>query len=205
MAEPSPNPVEIADQSQSEPLPPPPPTPSLNSDARGGNSAAAPPTADGRRKKPVHHLLGGAKPADVLLWRDKKAAVGVLGGATVIWAFFEVLEYHLLPFLCYALMLVLALLFLWSNAHILIYKGPPHLPNVHVREEPFMQVASAARIEINRAIAILRDIASGRDVKKFIAVVGGLWILSAVGNQPSYCCTRYPLFTRSTRAISTFF
>lgn len=33
-----------------------------------------------------------------------------------------------------------------------------------------MQVASEVRIEMNRAIAMLRDIASGRDVKKFLAV-----------------------------------
>lgn len=51
-----------------------------------------------------------------------------------------------------------------------INRSPPHLPEVRIREEPFLQVASAVRTEINRAIAILRDVASGRDVKKFIAV-----------------------------------
>lgn len=60
--------------------------------------------------------------ADAFLWRDKKVSVAFVGGATIVWAFFELLEYHLLPILCYALIVVVALLFLWSNAHIFIYK-----------------------------------------------------------------------------------
>ncbi|XP_038907010.1 reticulon-like protein B2 [Benincasa hispida] len=188
MAEPSetaePKTVEIADKI-TEPLPS---LPSSNSD----EVDASPPlpteeaAAEGSemlgKKQSVHRVLGAGKPADVLLWRDKKASVAVLGGATIIWAFFEVLEYHLLPILCYALILVVALLFLWSNAHFFIYKSPPHLPEVRIKEEPLLHVVSAARIEINRAIAMLRDIASGRDVKKFFAVVVGLWVLSVVGN-----------------------
>lgn len=50
------------------------------------------------------------------------------------------------------------------------YRTPPHLPEVRIKDEPFLQVASAARTMINRAIATLGDIASGRDVKKFLAV-----------------------------------
>ncbi|XP_023514697.1 reticulon-like protein B1 [Cucurbita pepo subsp. pepo] len=176
--------VEVADQT--EPLSSPP---SHNSDA--GKIADSPPSppveeAEGSKmvdsEQPVHRVLGGGKPADVLLWKNKKISAGILGGATAIWAFFEVLEYHLLPLICYALILVVALLFLWSNAHIFIYKTPPHLPEVRIKDEPFLQVASAARTMINRAIATLGDIASGRDVKKFLAVVAGLWILSVIGS-----------------------
>ncbi|KAI5393219.1 hypothetical protein KIW84_060370 [Lathyrus oleraceus] len=52
--------------------------------------------------------------------------------------------------------LVLALLFLWSNAHTFIHKTPPHIPLVHLPEEPFLQFASALRIEINRGFSALR-------------------------------------------------
>ncbi|CAK9328812.1 unnamed protein product [Citrullus colocynthis] len=183
MAEPSetvePKAVEIADNN-TEPLPSPP---SSNSDKVDASPPLPPEGSEMLGKKQaVHRVLGAGKPADVLLWRDKKASAAVVGGATIIWAFFEVLQYHLLPILCYAFMLVIALLFLWSNAHIFIYKSPPHLPEVSIKEEPLLQVASAARIEINRAIGMLRDIASGRDVKKFLAVVVGLWVLSVIGN-----------------------
>lgn len=39
-------------------------------------------------EKQVHKVLGGGKPADVLLWRNKKIPATVLGGATAIWVVF---------------------------------------------------------------------------------------------------------------------
>ncbi|CAL5339958.1 unnamed protein product [Camellia sinensis] len=135
------------------------------------------------REKPVHKVFGGGKPADIFLWRNKKISAGVLGGATAIWVLFELLEYHLLTLVCHMLILSLAILFLWSNATTFINKTPPHIPEVHLPEEPFLQVASALRIEINRALVVLRDIASGKDIKMFlgfgcIALVSGLmWLL----------------------------
>lgn len=49
-------------------------------------------------------------------------------------------------------------------------RSPPRIPEVRLSEEPFLQVAAALRFEINRALAVLRVIASGRDLKKFLAV-----------------------------------
>lgn len=66
-------------------------------------------------------LIFGAA-ADVFLWRDKKISAGVLGGATAIWVLFDVLEYHFITLVCHALILVLAVLFLWSNASTFINK-----------------------------------------------------------------------------------
>ncbi|KAF5451668.1 hypothetical protein F2P56_026758, partial [Juglans regia] len=108
--------------------------------------------------------------ADVFLWRNKKISASVLGGATAIWVFFELLEYHLLTLVCHVLILALAILFLWSNAHTFINKTPPRIPEVHLPEEPFLQVAAALRIEINRGFVVLRDIMTGRDLKKFLIV-----------------------------------
>ncbi|KAL2543696.1 Reticulon-like protein B2 [Forsythia ovata] len=136
------------------------------------------------REKPVHKALGGGKPADVFLWRDKKVSAGVLGGATAIWVLFDVLEYHLLTLVCYGLILALAILFLWSNASTFINKSPPRIPEVIIPEEPVLKFVSALRIEINRAFSILKEIASGRDLKKFLCVIAGLWVLSIIGS----CC-----------------
>ncbi|KAM0030402.1 hypothetical protein Hdeb2414_s0018g00536681 [Helianthus debilis subsp. tardiflorus] len=36
------------------------------------------------RQKPVHHILGGGKPADVLLLRNKKISASVLFGGTAV-------------------------------------------------------------------------------------------------------------------------
>ena len=50
------------------------------------------------------------------------------------------------------------------------FRSPPHIPEVHIPEEPVLQIAASLRIEINRALVVLRDIASGRDLKKFLSV-----------------------------------
>ncbi|XP_008805646.2 reticulon-like protein B3 [Phoenix dactylifera] len=142
------------------------------------------------REKPVHKVLGGGKPADVLLWRNKKISAGVLGGATAVWVLFELLEYHLLTLVGHCLILSLAILFLWSNASTFINKTPPHIPEVSIPEDLAVNVALSLRYEINRAFAILRDIASGRDLKKFLAVIAGLWVLSILGS----CCNFLTLF-----------
>ncbi|XP_038877461.1 reticulon-like protein B1 [Benincasa hispida] len=134
------------------------------------------------RERPVHHVLGGGKPADLFLWRNKKSSASVLSGATVIWVFFELLECHLLTFVSRSLILALGLLFLWSNAHTFIYKSPPRIPVVQLPADPFLEFASTLRAEINCGFALLRDIATGRDLKKFLIAIAALWILSIVGS-----------------------
>ncbi|KAK9668061.1 hypothetical protein RND81_13G032800 [Saponaria officinalis] len=140
------------------------------------------------REKPVHKVLGGA--ADVLLWRDKKISAGVLGTVTAVWMLFEVFEYHLLTLICHLLILTLAVLFLWSNASTFINKSPPQIPEVNIPEGQVLEIASALRYEINRGLASLREIASGRDLKKFLAVIAGLWVFSILGS----CCNFLTLF-----------
>lgn len=146
------------------------------------------------REKPIHNVLGGGKPADVFLWRNKKISATTLGVATALWVLFELLEYHLLTLISHLAILALAVLFLWSNASTFINKSPPKIPQVHIPEEPVLQIASAIRIEINRAFAILRDIASGRDLKQFLSVIAGLWVLSIVGSWTNFLTLFYIAF-----------
>ncbi|XWS48867.1 hypothetical protein CRYUN_Cryun13aG0113300 [Craigia yunnanensis] len=122
------------------------------------------------RERSVHHVFGGGKPADIFLWRNKKLSAGALGVATVIWVLFELLEYNLLTLVCHLLILALAILFLWSNATSFIKKSPPRIPEVQIPKDPVLEFAQALRFEINWAFAVLRDIASGRDLKKFLSV-----------------------------------
>ncbi|XP_075496587.1 reticulon-like protein B5 [Primulina tabacum] len=146
------------------------------------------------REKPVHKVLGGGKPADIFLWRDKKISAGVLGVATTIWVLFELLEYHLLTLVCHILILGLTLLFLWANASTFINKSPPKMPEVILPEDIVLGVASALRLEFNTSVAILRDIASGKDLKKFLAVIAGLWVLSVIGSCFNFLTLFYILF-----------
>ncbi|XP_030933355.1 reticulon-like protein B1 [Quercus lobata] len=146
------------------------------------------------REKPVHKVLGGGKPADVFLWRNKKISASVLGVATALWVFFELLEYHLVTLVCHILILSLAVLFLWSNASTFINKSPPHIPQVGLPENFVLEVVSTVRIELNTALAVLRDIASGRDLKSFLSVIAGLWVLSIVGNWCNFLTLFYIVF-----------
>lgn len=146
------------------------------------------------REKPVHKVLGGGKPADVFLWRNKKISASVLGGATALWVFFELFEYHLVTLVCHILILSLAVLFLWSNVSTFINKSPPHIPQVGLPENFVLAVVSAVRIELNNALAVLRDIASGRNLKSFLSVIAGLWFLSIVGNWCNFLTLFYVVF-----------
>ncbi|KAB2067068.1 hypothetical protein ERO13_A09G191300v2 [Gossypium hirsutum] len=146
------------------------------------------------RERSVHHVFGGGKSADTFLWRNKKISAGVLGVATVIWVLFELLEYHLLTLVCHVLIFALVILFLWSNAYAFINKSPLCIPEVHIPKDPVIEFAEALRFESNLAFTVLRDIASGRDLKKFLYVIAGLWILSIVGSWCNFVTLFYLVF-----------
>ncbi|AQK69965.1 Reticulon-like protein B4 [Zea mays] len=129
--------------------------------------------------KSVHKALGGA--ADVLLWKDKKTSAAVVGGATVLWVLFEIVEYHLLTLVSHVLIAALTILFLWSNATVFIKKSPPDVPEVQISEDLAVNIALALRADINKALALLREIALGHNLMKFLGVVVALWILSEIG------------------------
>ncbi|GAB2291052.1 hypothetical protein Dimus_025307 [Dionaea muscipula] len=134
------------------------------------------------RQKPIHQVLGGGKPADVLLWRNKAASATVLTTATVIWILFVIVEYHLLTLVAQILIFSIAVLFLLSKATTFIKKSPPRIPKFELPQEPLLEFAAALTGGFNRGFAVLREIASGRDLKKFLTVIAGLWLLSVVGS-----------------------
>lgn len=49
-------------------------------------------------------------------------------------------------------------------------RSTPHIPQVSIPEKLAVDVALSLRYEINRGLAALREIASGRDLKKFLVV-----------------------------------
>ncbi|PKI46343.1 reticulon-like protein B5 [Punica granatum] len=146
------------------------------------------------REKSVHEILGRGKAADMLLWRNKKISSTVLGGATVVWVLFILLEYRFLTLISHVLILLLSTLFLWSNAMAFVKKSRPHIPGVFIPEEPFLQIASAVRLGLNQSLAILREAACGRDLKKFLAIIAGLWMLSIVGSWCNFLTLLYLSF-----------
>ncbi|KAL5984742.1 hypothetical protein ACLOJK_041364 [Asimina triloba] len=126
------------------------------------------------RQKPVHQVFGGGKRTGKK--KKKKQAIDF--------------KYHLLTLVCHCLVAALAILFLWSNASTFIHKSPPRIPDVVIPKDPVIEIALALRFEINRALSVLRGIALGRDLRKFLAVIAGLWVLSILGS----CCNFLTLF-----------
>ncbi|KAI3976719.1 hypothetical protein MKX01_008577, partial [Papaver californicum] len=116
-------------------------------------------------EKLVHHIFRGGKlknltSAVVFLWMNKKISASVLGGATIALHGFYLNCWNTTCSLC---------LFLWSNVSTFIQKSRPKIPEVHLPEDPFLQIVNGLRIEINMALACLREIASGHALKKFLA------------------------------------
>ncbi|EYU36885.1 hypothetical protein ABFS82_14G062400 [Erythranthe guttata] len=146
------------------------------------------------RQNPVHTALGGGKPADVILWRNKQISAALLAGSTVIWLLFEWIGYYLVPFICHSLILSLATLFLWSNLSSFVNKSPINFPEIELPEDLCMNAALLLTERFNKAIAILWQIASGKDVKKFLSAVLGLWVVSVVGSWFDFLTIVYIIF-----------
>ncbi|KAJ3682934.1 hypothetical protein LUZ60_013161 [Juncus effusus] len=146
------------------------------------------------RTEPIHFVLGGAKAADLVLWRNKQVSGGILAGITVIWLLFEWIGYHLLTFSCHALMLVLAISFVWSSAASLVNRSPPKFLEIILAEDLCIQIAQTVRHEINEALITLHYIASGNDLKTFLKVIAGLWLVSIVGSWFSLLTLSYIVF-----------
>ncbi|KAJ9548807.1 hypothetical protein OSB04_021350 [Centaurea solstitialis] len=133
------------------------------------------------RQKTLHATLGSARTADILLWRQKQLSGAILVSATVIWLLFEWIGYHLLPFLCHFLILTLAILFLWSNLSSFVNKAPPTFPDIRLSQELCDCIALILKDQINQACLFLREMTSGKDLKRFLTVIFTLWVVSVIG------------------------
>lgn len=143
------------------------------------------------REKSVHHMLGGGKSADVLLWRHVPTSAGVLAVSTIGYVLFEWSGYTLLSLLSNVLLFLVVILFLWSNAAALLSRSPPPLPELSLSEETVTNVASTVRVELNKILAVAHDVALGKDFKLFIKVIVGLWVASIVGGWFSFLTLLY--------------
>ncbi|KAM7492150.1 hypothetical protein LguiA_035071 [Lonicera macranthoides] len=144
------------------------------------------------RQNPVHHILGGGKSADVLLWRNKKISASVLTGATAIWVLFEWLNYHLLSLLFFAVVIGMIVQFLWSNASgVLNRSSSSKVPRLVLPDELFVNVAMAIGAEVNHALRFLQDVSCGGNLKQFLGVVASLWAAAVIGSWCNFLTVLY--------------
>ncbi|ERN05704.1 hypothetical protein AMTRI_Chr13g119190 [Amborella trichopoda] len=142
-------------------------------------------------RRSVHRCLGGGAVADVLLWKRMNLSVFVLMGASAFWFLFEVAGYSLLSLVANVLLLLVAILFFWAKSASLLNRPLPPLPNLEISEEMVGKVAVSARCWINRLLAIAHDIALGRDVKLFLEVIFGLWVVCYLSSLCSFVMLVY--------------
>uniref|UniRef100_A0A0E0KJR8 Reticulon-like protein n=1 Tax=Oryza punctata TaxID=4537 RepID=A0A0E0KJR8_ORYPU len=134
------------------------------------------------RQKTIHRVLGGGKPADVLLWRNKKISSSVLALATAIWVFFEWLDYHFLTIVSFALVLGMVVQFVWSNFSSALSGSPSKVPRVELPEELFVNIAVAVGNQ---------DVSCERNLKHFVLAIVGLWAAAVIGGWCNFLTVIY--------------
>uniref|UniRef100_A0A0A9FU84 Reticulon-like protein n=1 Tax=Arundo donax TaxID=35708 RepID=A0A0A9FU84_ARUDO len=145
----------------------------------------------GRNKKSVHGVLGGGKPADVLLWRNKKISSSVLAVATAVWVFFEWLDYHFLTIVCFLLVLGMAVQFAWSSFAGMLNGSPSNVPRVELPEELFANIGAAVGAQVNKVLGVLQDVSCGRDLKQFFLVIAGFFAAAVIGSWCNFLTVIY--------------
>lgn len=130
----------------------------------------------------VHQALGGGSVADFLLWRRWCGAAVCLVSASSLWFLFERAGYNLLSFVANVVLLLVVILFLWAKSASILNRPLPPLPDMEISEESVVKAADVIRVWINYALSVARDIAVGRNVKLFLQVAFGLWVVSYIGS-----------------------
>ncbi|CAM6025519.1 unnamed protein product [Sphagnum balticum] len=138
------------------------------------------------RDKSVHQLLGGGQVADVLLWRQKHLSISILVGSTVIWFLLEKSQYTLVALLSNILFFTVIVLFVWANLAALLSRPGPPVHDLTLSEDVVLSTASALRVELNKVLEVVQDVARGKDFKLFLKVVALLWIISTVASRVNF-------------------
>ncbi|KAK3017063.1 hypothetical protein RJ639_006994 [Escallonia herrerae] len=130
----------------------------------------------------VHRALGGGAAADILLWKKWSGGVVLLVASTILWFLFEIAGYNLLSFVCNVLLLLVVILFFWAKSASLLNRPLPPLPDLEFPEESILKVADGMRVWVNRTLSVAREISVGGNLKLFLQVALGLWVISYVGS-----------------------
>ncbi|CAM0873081.1 unnamed protein product [Alopecurus aequalis] len=115
----------------------------------------------------VHQIVGGGKAADIILWKCRRATVGVIFGATIAWWLFEKSELSFLTICCDVLLILIVVQFIWVKTSGLLNKQPRPLPELVLSEEMVNNAAASFRVKVNNMLMIAHDITLGKDFRLF--------------------------------------
>ncbi|EES03891.1 hypothetical protein BDA96_03G386500 [Sorghum bicolor] len=135
----------------------------------------------GAQRSP-HDLLGGGAVADVVLWRRKELAGGMLAAVVASWALFYCVPGNtLLSFVSQVLMILLTVLFVWAKAAQLLNRAPPPIPLMKISDESMSEAAEIVGSFMNKVLKDFENIALGKDSSLFYKVAFVLLLTSIVG------------------------
>lgn len=143
------------------------------------------------RRSSIHHIMGGGKAADVLLWKRRRVSCGTIVVATVAWILFERSGLSFLSICSDVLLILIVVLFLRANYAAFRNKQLKSLPELELSEEMVNSVAGSFRVKINYLLLMAHDITLGKDFRLFFKVVLSLWLLSVVGSSFSFFTLAY--------------
>ncbi|KAF6153200.1 hypothetical protein GIB67_016679 [Kingdonia uniflora] len=95
---------------------------------------------------------------------------------------FEWLNYHFLSLIFFYLIIGMVAQFLWSNVLGLMNRSPSQVPRIVLPGELFVNIAIKIGAEVNRFLAYLQNVASGGNLKQFLAVVLSLLAAAVIGS-----------------------
>uniref|UniRef100_A0A453I5B0 Reticulon-like protein n=1 Tax=Aegilops tauschii subsp. strangulata TaxID=200361 RepID=A0A453I5B0_AEGTS len=105
--------------------------------------------------------------ADIVLWKCKRATVGVIFGATIAWWLFEKSELSFLTICCDVLLILIVVQLIWVKISGLLNKQPRQLPELVLSEEMVNNAAASFRVKVNNMLMIAHDITLGKDFRLF--------------------------------------
>lgn len=140
----------------------------------------------GATRPSVHRILGGRFVADVLLWRNRTAAISVAVGSTAFWILFNFAGYNVVSLIANSLLLLVSIIFFWAKSAALLNRPLPPIPNLEISNEVVEKSTERIRVWINRVLAVAKDIAVARDRKVFLQVILALWVVSYIGSLFSF-------------------
>ncbi|CAO1946601.1 unnamed protein product [Urochloa humidicola] len=133
-------------------------------------------------QRSLHDLLGGGDVADVVLWRRKEVAGGLLASVMASWALlYCVPGYTLLSFVSQVLMILLTVLFVWAKAAQLLNRAPPPVPLMKISDKSTSEAAEIVGNFVNKVLQDFGKIALGKDSSLFYKVAFVLLLTSIVG------------------------
>ncbi|XP_062075454.1 reticulon-like protein B13 [Humulus lupulus] len=128
---------------------------------------------------------------DIFFWKKKKQSLLVLLVSTATWVLLQFYQFNFVTVLSWMTMFIVVSLFLWGNLLRLFGKEPPDLSREEITVESALKVALALRTCTEESIRWMFRVGAESDLTTFALNLGGLWLLSQVGNYFDFLTLHY--------------